>query len=404
LATFRRLSELEVSGRRVFVRVDFNVPLGPGGEISDDSRVVASLPTIRYLIGKGARLVVASHLGRPKGRVDPKQSLRPVRDLLEKFLREPVAFAESIVGAAAEAASRALREGGVLLLENLRFDPREETNDPEFSQGLAALADAYVDDAFGAAHRAHASIAGITNYLPDCAAGFLLERELTALGKLLSGPEHPYVAILGGAKISGKIDVVRNLLARVDRLVVGGGMMFTFLRAQGVATGRSLVEADRIAIAKELLQDPAQARKILLPLDCVVAEDISGTDPGRIVAVTSIPDDRAGVDIGPESLASIAEALSEARTIFWNGPMGVFEVPRYAEGTVGVALEVAKATKRGAFTVVGGGDSLAAVRRAGVETQISHCSTGGGASLEFLEGKILPGVAALEASAKARAR
>ena len=402
--SFRRLNELEVSGRRVFVRVDFNVPLGPKGEVSDDSRIVASLPTIRYLIGKGARLVLASHLGRPKGKVDPKQSLRPVRDLLEKFLRAPVAFSEAIVGPSAEAASRALSDGGVLLLENLRFDPREEANDPELSRALAALADAYVDDAFGAAHRAHASIAGMTSYLSDCAAGFLLEQELKALGKLLAGPEHPYVAILGGAKISGKIDVLRNLLPRVDRLVIGGGMMFTFLRARGLATGRSLVEADRIPLAKEILDDSSQARKILLPSDCVAAEDISGADPGRVVPVTAIPEDRAGVDIGPESLASIADALAEARTIFWNGPMGVFEVPRYAEGTMRVAVEVAKATKRGAFTVVGGGDSLAAVKRAGVDGQISHCSTGGGASLEFLEGKTLPGVAALEASAKARAR
>ena len=401
---FRRLNELEVSGRRVFVRVDFNVPLGSTGEISDDSRIVASLPTIRYLIGKGARLVLASHLGRPKGKVDPRRSLRPVRDLLEKFLRGPVAFSESIVGPAAEAASRALTDGGVLLLENLRFDPREEANDPEFSRALAALADAYVDDAFGAAHRAHASITGIPSYVSDCAAGFLLEQELKALGRLLSGPEHPYVAILGGAKVSGKIDVLRNLLPRVDRLVIGGGMMFTFLRAQGVSTGRSLVEEDRIPVAGEILADLEQSRKIVLPLDCLVAEDISGADPGRIVPVTAIPEDRAGVDIGPESVASIADALAEARTIFWNGPMGVFEVPRYAEGTIGVALEVAKATKRGAFTVVGGGDSLAAVKRAGVEGQISHCSTGGGASLEFLEGKTLPGVAALEASAKARAR
>jgi phosphoglycerate kinase len=402
--SFRRLNELEVSGRRVFVRVDFNVPLGPKGEVSDDSRIVASLPTIRYLIGKGARLVLASHLGRPKGKVDPKQSLRPVRDLLEKFLRAPVAFSEAIVGPSAEAASRALSDGGVLLLENLRFDPREEANDPELSRALAALADAYVDDAFGAAHRAHASIAGMTSYLSDCAAGFLLEQELKALGKLLAGPEHPYVAILGGAKISGKIDVLRNLLPRVDRLVIGGGMMFTFLRAQGLATGRSLVEADRIPLAKEILADSSQARKILLPSDCLIAEDISGADPGRVVPVTAIPEDRAGVDIGPDSLVSIADALAEARTIFWNGPMGVFEVPRYAEGTMGVAVEVAKATKRGAFTVVGGGDSLAAVKRAGVDGQISHCSTGGGASLEFLEGKTLPGVAALEVSAKARAR
>ncbi len=290
------------------------------------------------------------------------------------------------------------------MLENLRFDPREEANDPEFSRALAGLADAYVNDAFGAAHRAHASTEGIAAELPENAAGFLLERELNALGRLLSDSAHPYVAILGGAKISGKIDVLSNLLPRVDRLVVGGGMMFTFLRAQGRSTGRSLVEEDRIATAKELLSDPTRAAKILIPSDCRVAEDISGKDPGRVVPVSAIPADRAGVDIGPTSLTLIADTLSEARTIFWNGPMGVFEVPAYAEGTVGVALEVAKATKRGAFTVVGGGDSLAAVNRAGVESQISHCSTGGGASLEFLEGNTLPGVAALSTAAKTRAR
>ena len=402
--SFRRLSELDVSGRRVFVRVDFNVPLGSDGKVSDDSRIVASLPTIRYLIGKGARLIIASHLGRPKGKVDPRQSLSPVRALLERFLRQPVSFSESIVGSSAEAASRALADGGVLLLENLRFDRREEANDPEFSRALASLAEAYVNDAFGAAHRAHASTVGITAYLTDNAAGFLLERELTALGRLLSAAEKPYVAILGGAKISGKIDVLRNLLPRVDRLVIGGGMMFTFLRAKGVEIGRSIVEADRVPIAKDLLADAGLARKILLPVDCLVARDITGSDPGRVVPVTGIPEDLMGVDIGPESLALIAEALEDARTIFWNGPMGVFEVSPYAHGTIGVAREVAKATQRGAFTVVGGGDSLAAVKAAEVEGKISHCSTGGGASLEFLEGKVLPGVAALEASAKARVR
>ncbi len=401
---FRRLSELDVAGRRVFVRVDFNVPLSDEGKITDDTRIVASLPTLRYLIGKGARIIVASHLGRPKGKRDPKQSLRPVRDLLEKFMRQPVGFAESIIGPEAEAASRALAPGGILLLENLRFDPREEANDPEFSRALAALADVYVNDAFGAAHRAHASTEGIAAELPDNAAGFLLERELSALGRLLSDPAPPYVAILGGAKISGKIDVLRNLLPRVDRLVVGGGMMFTFLRAQGRSTGRSLVEEDRIATAKELLADPERAAKILLPSDCLVAEDLSGKDPGNAVPVSAIPAERAGVDIGPASLGLIADVLSEARTIFWNGPMGVFEVPAYAGGTVGVAHEVAKATKRGAFTVVGGGDSLAAVNQAGVESQISHCSTGGGASLEFLEGKTLPGVAALSTEARTKTR
>ncbi len=401
---FRRLNELDAAGRRVFVRVDFNVPLSADGKVSDDTRIVASLPTLRYLIDKGARLVVASHLGRPKGKRDPKQSLGPVRDLLSKYLRQPVEFAESIVGPAAEAASSRLADGGVLLLENLRFDPREEANDPEFSRALAALADAYVDDAFGAAHRAHASTEGITAYVQETAAGFLMERELQALGRLLADPGRPYIAVLGGAKISGKIDVLQNLLPRVDRAVIGGGMMFTFLKSQGISTGRSLVEEDRIATAKELLSDPTLAAKILLPVDCLVTEDISGRDPGRVVPVSGIPADRMGVDIGPASIAAIAEALSDARTIFWNGPMGVFEVDAYAEGTLGVAREVAKATKRGAFTVVGGGDSLAAVNRAGVETQISHCSTGGGASLEFLEGKTLPGVAALESSAKTGAR
>jgi phosphoglycerate kinase len=393
--SFRKLSEISVKGRRVFLRVDFNVPLSADGKVSDDTRIVASLPTIRYLMEKGARLVVASHLGRPKGKRDPKQSLEPVRALLEKYLRQPVGFAPGIVGPEAETLSRSLQDGRVVLLENLRFDPREEANDPEFSRALAALGDVYVNDAFGAAHRAHASTAGIAAVLTENAAGFLMERELQALGRLLTGAERPFVAILGGAKISGKIDVLQNLLPRVDRLVVGGGMAFTFFRARGIETGRSLVEEDRIPLASELLQS-GDAGKILLPADCRVAADIKGSDPGRIVASEAIPADLAGVDIGPSTLAAIAETLAEARTIFWNGPMGVFEVPAYAEGTVGVAREVARATRRGAFTVVGGGDSLAAVNQAGVESQISHCSTGGGASLEFLEGRVLPGVAALE--------
>jgi phosphoglycerate kinase len=393
--SFRKLSEISVKGRRVFLRVDFNVPLSADGKVSDDTRIVASLPTIRYLMEKGARLVVASHLGRPKGKRDPKQSLEPVRALLEKYLRQPVGFAPGIVGPEAETLSRSLQDGRVVLLENLRFDPREEANDPEFSRALAALGDVYVNDAFGAAHRAHASTAGIAAVLTENAAGFLMERELQALGRRPTRAARPFVAILGGAKISGKIDVLQNLLPRVDRLVVGGGMAFTFFRARGIETGRSLVEEDRIPLASELLQS-GDAGKILLPADCRVAADIKGSDPGRIVASEAIPADLAGVDIGPSTLAAIAETLAEARTIFWNGPMGVFEVPAYAEGTVGVAREVARATRRGAFTVVGGGDSLAAVNQAGVESQISHCSTGGGASLEFLEGRVLPGVAALE--------
>ena len=400
--SFRTLRSLDVAGRRVFVRVDFNVPLAADGSVSDASRIEATLPTLRYLVGKNARLVIASHLGRPKGKRDPKQSLKPVRERLERFLRQPVAFAEGIVGPEAEAAASALKDGEVLLLENLRFDPREEANDPGLSEALARLADVYVNDAFGAAHRAHASTAGMTAHLPERAAGFLMEKELGALGRLLGTAQAPFVAILGGAKISGKIDVLQNLLPRVDRLVVGGGMMFTFLRAKGLATGGSLVEEDRIDMARGLLAGP-HASKLFIPSDCRAAADIGGSDSGRIVASDAIPADLAGVDIGPESLDSIAALLSEARTVFWNGPMGVFEVPAYAAGTVGVARAVAKATKRGAFTVVGGGDSLAAIHQAGVESQITHCSTGGGASLEFLEGRILPGVAALEGAAVAKA-
>lgn len=397
----RTLSSLDVAGRRVFVRADFNVPLGSDGAVTDDTRVVETLPTLRYLLDKGARLILASHLGRPKGKRDPKQSLRPVRALLEKFLRRPVAFADSIVGPEAEAAAAALPNGGVLLLENLRFDPREEANDAAFSAALAQLADVYVNDAFGSAHRAHASTAGMAALVPERAAGFLMEKELMALGRLLAGAERPFVAILGGAKISGKLDVLQNLLPRVDRLVVGGGMMFTFLRARDIETGKSLVEADRVAMARDLLNGESAA-KILLPVDCRAAADISGSDSGGVVPVGAIPADTMGVDIGPASLEAIAAVLADARTIFWNGPMGVFEVPAYAAGTLGVAAEVAKATKRRAFTVVGGGDSLAALHQAGLESQVTHASTGGGASLEYLEGRELPGVAALETAPAAK--
>jgi len=398
---FRKLNSLDVAGKRVFVRVDFNVPLGAGGTIGDDTRIVASLPTLRYLIEKGARLIVASHLGRPKGKRDPKQSMAPVRDRLERYLRQPVKFAESIVGPDAERLALGLKDGETLLLENLRFDAREEGNDPVFSAELAHLAQAYVNDAFGAAHRAHASTAGITAHLTECAAGFLMEREFEALGRLLANADRPFVAILGGAKISGKIDVLTNLMPRVDRIVIGGGMMFTFLRAKGLETGKSLVEEDRIPVAREVLQRPGAGGSLLLPTDCVVAEDVSGKDPGRTVAVESLPKELMGVDIGAQTLRAIEDVIATARTVFWNGPMGVFEVPAYAAGTLGVARAMAAATARGAFTVVGGGDSLAAVHQAGIEDKFSHCSTGGGASLEFLEGRILPGIAALQSPVKA---
>jgi len=399
---FRTLRSLDAAGKRVFVRVDFNVPLSPDGSVADDTRIIASLPTLRYLIEKGARLVVASHLGRPKGKRDPKQSLAPVRERLERCLRAAVGFAESIVGSDAERKAEALQNGEILLLENLRFDPREEQNDPGFSRELARLAERYVNDAFGAAHRAHASTVGITAFLTECAAGFLMERELQALGRLLApDTPRPLVAILGGAKISGKIDVIRNLLPRVDRLIIGGGMTFTFLRAKGLQTGRSLVEEDKIPLAKEILELPDAERKILLPRDCVVSADAGGADSGRAAPVDRIPAGLIGVDIGPQSIEAIQEALAESRTVFWNGPMGIFEVPAYAAGTIATAKGVAQATSRGGFTVVGGGDSLAAIQQCGLEGEISHLSTGGGASLEFLEGRVLPGVAALESAAKA---
>jgi len=341
---FRKLNSLDVAGKRVFVRVDFNVPLGDGGTIGDDTRIVASLPTLRYLIEKGARLVVASHLGRPKGKRDPRQSMAPVRERLERFLRQPVKLAESIVGPDAERLALGLKNGETILLENLRFDPREEANDAGFSAELARLAQAYVNDAFGSAHRAHASTAGITLHLTECAAGFLMERELEALGRLLANAERPFVAILGGAKVSGKIDVLTNLMPRVDRLVIGGGMMFTFLRAKGLETGTSLVEEDRIPVAREVLQRAGAERTLLLPSDCLVAQDVSGKDTGRIVAVNSLPRDLMGVDIGAQTLRSIEDVIATARTVFWNGPMGIFEVPSYAAGTLGVARAMAAAT------------------------------------------------------------
>src|SRR5258706_2774026 len=326
---FRTLRSLDCRAKRVFVRVDFNVPLSVEGGVADDTRIVASLPTLRYLLEKVARLIVATHLGRRNGKRDPRQSLKPVRERLERCLRKPVAFAESIVGPEAVRAAKALQDGDVLLLENLRFDPREEQNDPGFSHELATLATQYVNDAFGAAHRAHASTAGITAYVPECAAGFLLERELSALGKLLRNPERPFFAVLGGAKISGKIDVLRNLLPRVDRLILGGGMMFTFLRAKGLETGTSLVDEDRIDMAREILAMP-EAKRLLVPVDCRVAADISGADSGRVVPTDKIPAGLSGVDIGERSVEAIRAALEEARTRVWDGPMAVFEGPASA--------------------------------------------------------------------------
>jgi len=390
------LKDLQPAGKRVLVRVDFNVPV-QDGTIGDDSRIVAALPSIRYLLEKRARIILMSHLGRPKGGPDTRNSLRPVAARLEQLLRQPVAFAPDCVGPDVEAMARALQDGQVLLLENLRFHPEEEKNDPGFARRLAALGELYVNDAFGTAHRAHASTEGVTRFLRPAVAGFLMQKELDYLGRALENPRRPFVAVLGGAKISGKIDVITQLLGRVDRLLVGGAMMFTFLKAQGRPVGKSLVEDDRIEMARAVLgQAAARGVELVLPVDCVASAAADGSAPGRPVGLDALGDDEMGVDIGPESVKLFAAKLAGAKTVVWNGPMGVFEVPAFAAGTLGVARAMADLTAHGAVTIVGGGDSVAAIQQAGLAERFTHLSTGGGASLEFLEGKVLPGVAALD--------
>ncbi|HMD84595.1 MAG TPA: phosphoglycerate kinase [Terriglobia bacterium] len=385
--------DLDLKGKRIFMRVDFNVPLNDAGEITDDTRIQASLPTIQYIAERGGRLILASHLGRPKGKPNPKMSLKPAATRLAQLLGKPVAFAPDCIGPEAEAAAKALKDGDVLLLENLRFHPEEEKNDPEFAQKLAALAEVYVDDAFGSAHRAHASTEGITHYLSPCAAGLLMEKELEYLGKAVGHPERPYVAIVGGAKVSDKIELLQNLMKFADSVLIGGAMAYTFLKAQGVEVGLSKVEEDKLDLARDLLQF-AERRSIdlRLPLDHIVAEKLDASAAAEVAPTRSIPTNRLGVDIGPATRADFAAQIAEAKTIVWNGPMGVFEIPQFAEGTVAIARAVADSS---AVSVVGGGDSVAAVKKAGVEAKITHISTGGGASLEFLSGITLPGVAAL---------
>ncbi len=392
----KTVKDVDVTGRRVFMRVDFNVPT-KNDEVTDDTRIVAALPTIRYLLQKGARLVLGSHLGRPKGGPEPKYSMKPVQVRLERLLRQPVAFVDDCVGPAAEAAARALKDSEVLLLENLRFHPEEEKNDPAFCRQLAALGEVYVNDAFGTAHRAHASTEGVARLLKPAVSGFLMQKELDYLGKALDQPTRPFVAILGGSKISGKIDVITQLLGKVDRLLIGGAMMFTFNKAKGMPTGKSLVEDDRLDMAKQVLeQAKAKGVDLVLPVDCIASTAPDGSAPGRAMAVGALTDADMGVDIGPGTVKLFTDKLRDAKTVVWNGPMGIFEVPAFAEGTLAVAKAGAEATGRGAVTVVGGGDSVAAIQQSGLAEQFSHLSTGGGASLEFLEGKVLPGVAALE--------
>ena len=389
------IRDLELKGKRVFIRVDFNVPLA-NGAIGDDTRIRETLPTLRLAMERGARLVLASHLGRPKGKADPKYSLKPVAARLSELLGKPVEFASDCVGAETEAKSKALRDGGVLLLENVRFHAQEEANDPEFSKQLAALCDGlFVCDAFGSAHRAHASVVGITKYVRQAAAGLLMERELAYLGKAISNPDRPFVAVLGGAKVSDKIEVVQNLMKLADAMLIGGAMAYTFLKAQGLPIGKSLVENDKLDLARALM-DEAKKRKfrLCLPVDHVLAESPNSTAT-RITDIAQTPDGWMGLDIGPKTIAEFAKEISAARTIVWNGPLGMFEKPAFAQGTLAIARAVAAATKAGATSIIGGGDSVAAVEQAGVSSQISHISTGGGASLEFLAGEKLPGVEAL---------
>jgi phosphoglycerate kinase len=389
------IRDLEMSGKRVFIRVDFNVPLD-AGRVSDDTRIRETLPTLRLAIERGARLVLASHLGRPKGKVDPQYSLAPVAAKLGEMLGKPVAFAADCVGADAESKSKALHNGEVLLLENVRYHAEEEANDPAFAKQLAALCDQlFVCDAFGSAHRAHASVVGITKFVRQAAAGLLMEKELTYLGKAISNPERPFVAVLGGAKVSDKIEVVQNLMKVADAMLIGGAMAYTFLKSQGLPVGKSLVENDKLDLARGLLEE-ARSRtfRLLLPVDHVLAESSDSTTT-KTMDIAQTPDGWMGLDVGPKTITQFSQEISKARTIVWNGPLGMFEKPAFAQGTLAMARAVAAATVAGATSIVGGGDSVAAVERSGVVTQISHISTGGGASLEFLAGEKLPGVEAL---------
>ena len=382
------IKDLDLKGQRVFIRVDFNVPL-KNGTIGDDTRIKASLPTIKYALGQGATVVLASHLGRPKGRVNPEMSLRPIADRLAELLGKPIVFAADCVGDAARGAT-----GDLVLLENLRFHPEEEKNDAAFARELASLATRYVNDAFGAAHRAHASVEAITHRFERPAAGLLMEQELQYLGHALEKPERPFVAILGGAKVSDKSDVIRTMLGKVDRLIIGGAMAYTFFKSRGVPTGKSLVEEDKVGEAKAIEAD-AKVRGValLLPTDHVVAAKLEASAAHEILAVGDAAiGDRMGLDIGPATIQAYTEAIGDAKTVVWNGPMGVFEIDAFATGTNAVAQAVAAVT---GTTIIGGGDSIAAVKKAGIADRITHISTGGGASLEFLGGLTLPGVAAL---------
>lgn len=390
------IDNIELKGKRILVRVDYNVPLDDKQNITDDRRIAASLPTVKKIVQDGGRAILCSHLGRPKGKVVPEMSLRPVAVRLSELLGREVKFAPDCIGSDVEKMIASLGNGDILLLENLRFHKEETDNDEKFARQLAESADVYINDAFGTAHRAHASTEGVTKYIDICAAGYLMEKEIKYLGQALADPVRPFVAILGGAKISGKIDVIENLFDKVDAILIGGGMIFTFFKAMGRNIGRSLLEEDKVDLAGEIL-NKAKAKnvKLIFPTDCVVADSVSEDAEAEVVPAKHIPDDKMGLDIGPETIKMFAAELQKAKTVVWNGPMGVFEIKKFATGTLEIAKILAGITSRGATTIVGGGDSASAVKKAGLEGQLSHVSTGGGASLEFLEGKILPGLAAL---------
>jgi phosphoglycerate kinase len=385
----KSVTDIDVKGKKVLVRVDYNVPISDG-KVVDDTRIVAAMPTLNYLLEHGAAVILCSHLGRPKGGPDAKFSLRPVAAHLSGLLGKPVAFADDCVGPVAEAAAKALKPGDVLVLENTRFHPEEEKNDPELAKKLAGLADIYVNDAFGSAHRAHASTEGVAHYLP-AVAGFLMEKEIQYLGQAIANPKRPFIAILGGAKISDKIGVIRNLLTKADQILIGGGMANTFFKAQGYPIGDSLCEDEALDTARQLLK--SGANHLRLPVDVVIANKYDAEAEKKVMTMGPVPDGWRILDIGPATVANFSKSLSAAGTIVWNGPMGVFEFPRFAEGTVGVAKAVA-ASK--AVSIIGGGDSVSAINQAGLADKITHISTGGGASLEMLEGLDLPGLVALQ--------
>jgi phosphoglycerate kinase len=390
------LQQLDPDGRRVLMRVDFNVPLDGDGRITDDTRIRAALPSIEQIVQRGGSVVLMSHLGRPKGKIVPSMSLRPAADRLAELVQAPVKFATDTVGPDAVEKAAQLAPGEILLLENLRYTAGETENDPGFAAGLAKLGEAYVNDAFGTAHRAHASTVGVTEHFAERYAGLLMQAELNNLGELLHAPDHPFVAILGGAKVKGKIEVILNLIDRVDVLLLGGGMIYTFFKVHGLGIGDSLLDAESEDVVREIAERARDSQtQLVLPSDCVVSTDFSDQGERRTVLVTDIPDGWQGLDIGPATLEKYRELIAGARAIFWNGPMGVFEIPVFAAGTRGVGEAVAAATREGARSVVGGGDSVAALRELGLTDSITHVSTGGGASLEFMAGRDLPGVVAL---------